>query len=208
MKVKAKICGITNRADALAAVNSGAVALGFVFFKQSPRYIDPAAAQEIIKILPALVSKVGVFVNEKPERVKQIARTCGLDTLQFHGRETPAYCRKFAGYKIIKAFRIKDAASLKGIEDYRVDGYLMDTFSDKSYGGTGKIFRWGLLKKLSRKIFPLILSGGINHKNVAEAIKKVRPYAVDVGSGVEVYPGKKSLRLLSQFFRKVNQINS
>jgi phosphoribosylanthranilate isomerase len=207
MRIKTKVCGITNKADAIEAIKSGADWLGFVFFKDSPRYISPAAARQIIKSLPASINKVGVFVNEKPATVKKIARMCGLDTLQFHGREAPAYCRKFAGYKIIKAFRIKDAASLKGIKDYRVDGYLMDTFSEGSYGGTGKNFQWALLQKLSGKIFPVILSGGLNPRNVAAAIKKVRPYAVDVSSGVESSPGKKSPLLLKKFFAAVRHGN-
>src|SRR3989338_6754106 len=128
-KVKIKICGITNLSDARDAVKSGADALGFVFFAKSPRYISPAKARGIIKRLPRRVNRVGVFVNEKPERVRRIARQSGLETLQFHGEETNSYCQKFPGYKIIKAFRIKDASSLKGIVGYRVDGYLMDTYS-------------------------------------------------------------------------------
>jgi phosphoribosylanthranilate isomerase len=202
-RVKIKICGITSAADALNAVKAGADALGFVFFRQSPRYVSPAKARGIIRKLPASVNKVGVFVNEKPEKVIRIARQCGLDTLQFHAEETAGYCRKFPGYKIIKAFRIKDASSLKEIKKYQVDGYLMDTFSEKSYGGTGKIFRWVLLQKLSGKIFPLILSGGLNPGNIARAIKKVKPYAVDVSSGVEISPGKKSPKLLKQLFKAI-----
>lgn len=204
-KVKVKICGITNLADALTAIREGADWLGFVFYKKSPRYISPDKAKAIIVKLPPAISKVGVFVNEKPATVKRIAGFCGLDVLQFHGGESPGYCRKFPGYKIIKAFRIKDSASLKEIEGYQVDGYLMDAFSDKGYGGMGKIFRWTILKKLPRKIFPLILSGGLNPGNVAAAIRKVRPFAVDLSSGVESRPGKKSLLLLKKFFTAVKR---
>jgi len=204
--VKIKICGITNKEDAWEAINLGADAIGFVFFTKSPRYIPPAKASRIIKSLPRRINKVGVFVNEKPEKVIIVARQCGLDTLQFHGEETNSYCQKFPGYKIIKAFRIKDTSNLKGVEGYRVDGYLMDTYSDKSYGGTGKIFRWGLLQNLSQRIFPLILSGGINPQNIARAIKKVKPYAIDVSSGVETSPGKKSRKLLEHLFKEVGRI--
>jgi len=202
--VRVKICGITNERNALAAVKYGAWALGFIFYAKSPRYVTPAKAKAIIQCLPPFVTAVGVFVNEQLNVVKRIAEFCWLNALQFHGDETPAYCRKFKGYKTIKVFCIKDKLDSKNILRYKTDAYLLDTFHEKLYGGSGKTFDWSLLKSLRKLKVPIILSGGLNPSNVAGAVKTFRPFAVDVSSGVEQSPGQKSQKLLREFFEKIN----
>ncbi|MCM8779102.1 MAG: phosphoribosylanthranilate isomerase [Candidatus Omnitrophica bacterium] len=203
--VRIKICGITNAEDAQIAVNLGAHALGFVFAK-SPRKISPEKAQEIIIKLPPFIFSVGVFVNEEAEKIKQIIELCKLNALQLHGEESPKFCQEFrTRVKVIKAFRIKDERDLQVLLRYDVDAYLLDAFSPTVYGGTGKTFDWDLAIK-AKKILrnrPLILSGGLNPQNVKGAIEKVKPYAVDVSSGLEKSPGKKDKVLLEKFIQSV-----
>ena len=201
--VKVKICGITNLEDAKAAVELGADAIGFVFAK-SPRQIKPEVAAEIINKLGQFKNFAGVFVNAPLETVKEIAKICKLDILQFHGDEAPEYCKAFRKtHKVFKAFRIKDKNSLKLLRKYDVDGYLLDTFSSRLRGGTGKTFDWALAKEAGKLVSLIILSGGLNQENIKEAIKKVRPYMADVSSGVEKRPGKKDLRLMKEFIKAV-----
>lgn len=190
--------------DALSAVNLGADFLGFVFYKKSPRSITPSEAKKIIQLLPRRVSKVGVFVDANHNFVKKIVADCSLDYVQLHGKEDPAYCRKLSGrgkkkLKIIKAFRIKDAVSLKDITDYDVDLYLLDSFDENLKGGSGKSFNWNLISKLQNFNLPIILSGGLNHKNVKKAIKRLKLFAVDVSSGVEKTKRKKDFKLMRDF---------
>jgi phosphoribosylanthranilate isomerase len=190
MSVKVKICGITNAPDALAAVEAGADALGFMLYESSPRHVSIRDAAEIIRQLPPFVIKVGVFVDAEEDLVVRAIGDCGLSLLQFHGNETPEYCTQF-GLMNMKAFRICDAESLKALPDYPTDAWLLDAFVKDRLGGTGEKFNWDLAveaKKLGRPIF---LAGGLTPKNVADAVKKVQPYAVDVSSGVEATPGKK-----------------
>ncbi len=204
MRTKVKVCGITNLEDARLAVSLGIDALGFIFAK-SPRRVEPAKAEEIIRALPPMVSIVGVFVDEKEEIVREIASHCRLTMLQFHGSESPEYCKLFP-QRVIKAFRMKDAGSLKGISRY--DGYigafLLDTYKEGVMGGTGETFDWELALK-AKAIGPIILSGGLTPDTVKDAILKVRPYGVDVGSGVESYPGKKDPGLLRDFVTQVRE---
>ncbi len=197
-----KICGITDIEDALKAVELGADALGFVFYEKSPRKITKEKAKEIIDSLPKEVVKVGLFVDELEEKVNEIASYCNFDILQFHGDETPDYCKKFP-QKIIKAFRIKDKESLVNIPKYEVDYYLLDTYSEVAPGGTGKTFNWDLAREAKKFGRPIILSGGLNPKNIVEALKKVSPFGVDVSSGVEVSPGKKDHKKLKEFIAEV-----
>ncbi len=199
--VKVKICGITNLEDAKVAVDAGCDALGFVFYKKSPRYIAAQKAEEIIKELPRNVTKIGVFVNAKAKTIKNIAKLCGLDILQFHGSESPAFCRKFNGYKIIKAFRIKDKIDLSRVLRYKTFAYLFDTFEKGRLGGTGKKFNWDLLKYLEDVKQPIFISGGLNERNVKEAVKSVRPGWVDVSSSLEIKPGKKSHKRVEEFIK-------
>lgn len=211
-----KICGITNVEDALLAVEHGADALGFVF-AESPRKVTDEVAAKIISELPPFVTTVGVFVNAPANEVQTIADYCGLDILQFHGEETPSYCRQFT-QKVVKAFRMKnyteieewifheneeEAATLLDPSS-NVVGFLVDAYARGRYGGTGIHLNWELVRNLkSRK--PLILAGGLEPKNVALAVKVVKPYAVDVSSGVELRPGKKDRYRVREFIEVVRK---
>ena len=195
--VKIKICGITNIEDALAAVEAGADALGFVFFEKSPRNISPEQAAAIIRRLPPFVQVVGLFVNEQVAVINKIADRCGLDIVQLHGEETPEFC---AGVKrrIIKAFRVRDASSLDQVSDYDVAACLLDAWSPSTHGGTGETFNWEIAAAAATSRC-IILAGGLTPENVAAAMAAVRPYAVDVSSGVESAPGCKDRRKMFEF---------
>jgi len=200
-----KICGITNKPDAIAAAQLGVDMLGFVFYKKSKRYVEPRVAEDIANELPPSVAKVGVFVDEDKDVVLKIAEDVGLDLLQFHGSETPEYCGYFKGrFKVIKAFRLKDKKDLKKINDYDVDFYLLDTFRPDTAGGTGSAFDWKISKDFEF-LRPVILSGGLNPSNVEAAIKDVAPYGVDVSTGVEASPGKKDPELVKKFVENVRK---
>jgi phosphoribosylanthranilate isomerase len=190
MSVKVKICGLTNLADATVAAEAGADALGFIFYEASPRHVAVEAAAQIIRQLPPFLVKVGVFVDAPPERVLQAVAECGLNLLQFHGSESPDYCRQF-GLMTMKAFRVRDAASLQALADYPTDAWLLDTYAAGKVGGTGEAFNWDLAVQAQKWGRPLFLAGGLTPDNVAEAVRRVRPYAVDVSSGVEAEPGRK-----------------
>lgn len=183
------------------AVEAGADALGFVFFRGSPRHISPDQAAAIIRRLPPFVQTVGLFVNEELATVNSVADRCGLDLVQLHGEETPEYCAAVTR-RIIKAFRVKDASTLLGMADYPVAACLLDAWSPAAHGGTGRTFNWEIAARAaaSRRI---ILAGGLTPENVAEAVATVHPYAVDVSSGVESAPGKKNDRKLIDFIRAV-----
>jgi len=199
MSVKVKICGVTNFEDASAAVDVGADALGFMFYESSPRNVPVKAAADIIRQLPPFVAKVGVFVNAAEETVRRAIAECGIDTLQFHGDETPEFCRRFLPLKIYKAFRMENLESLRALPGYRTDAWLLDSFVAETLGGTGAKFNWDLAveaKKLGR---PIILAGGLTPENVADAVRKVQPYAVDVSSGVESAPGQKDWTKVREF---------
>ena len=204
---KIKICGITNKIDAVNAVGLGVDMLGFVFFKKSKRYVDPMVVEDIANELPPYIAKVGVFVDETKEKVIEIAQNAALDVLQFHGAETPEYCNYFKDkYKVIKAFRIKDKKNLKNVNDYDTDFYLFDTYKEILAGGTGESFDWKILKDFE-VLKPVILSGGLNPENISMAIKEVAPYGVDVSTGVEISPGKKDLKLMKSFVEKVRKLD-
>ncbi len=196
---KVKICGITNQKDAAYCVTSGADFLGFVFYERSPRFITPEAARDIIEDLPPGILKVGVFVNQDAGLVKEIAKTCSLDYLQFHGDESRGYLTAFKPYRVIKALRIKDDSFLSEIDSIDAQLLLFDTFKKEAFGGTGETFDWGLLGLLRKLKRPFIVSGGLTPDNVAELIAKVNPFAVDVSSGVEKSPGRKDHGLVERF---------
>lgn len=199
MVLKIKICGITNFADAQAAVAAGADALGFMLYERSPRFLSVEAAAEIIRRLPPLVAKVGVFVNASEGTVIEARNACGFDTFQFHGDEPPDFCRRFAPMKAIKAFRIRDENSLLALPDYQTDAWLLDSYVPGQEGGTGTRFNWPLAVAAKQHGVPIILAGGLTPENVATAIRQVRPFGVDVSSGVESVPGKKDHDKLRAF---------
>jgi len=203
--VKVKICGITNYGDALFAAESGADALGFIF-APSPRRIEPVAAREIIRRLPPFVKTVAVFVDETPEKIKEIIAYCGTDLVQLHGKEPPEFCEQLMP-GVIKAIAVKDGAVLMDIKGYsgRAGCILLDTYSEKTAGGTGKVFNWELAVKIKAMGMPVMLAGGLRPSNIIEAIATVKPYAVDVNSGVEERPGKKSHELIKELFEKIEE---
>ena len=203
--IKIKICGITNKIDAVKAASLGAGMLGFVFYKESKRYVEPKTAADIINELPSSISRAGVFVDEEAGRVNEIAEDALLDTLQFHGDETPEYCDSFRDkYKVIKAFRLKSKKDLKAINDYSVDYFLLDTYVRDSIGGTGEAFDWKILEDFEF-LKPVFLSGGLKPDNVLRAIQAVAPYGVDVSTGVESSPGKKDAGLMRKFIENVRK---
>ena len=204
MMTRTKICGITNQDDAFRSVDYGAWALGFIFYKKSPRYISPTRAAKIIKELPPFVTPVGVFVNHKQRAVEDIIRFCHLNVFQLHGEEKPLLCQRLARRgKVIKAFRVAENFNVNLTCRYKTNAYLFDTYQENVMGGTGKIFNWHLLKEVNIER-PYIISGGLTPENVLNAIDMLKPYAVDVSSGVERKPGEKDPKLLKKFLRKVN----
>lgn len=202
--VKVKICGITNLEDALFSYFAGAGALGFVFYKKSPRYIHPRQAENISKILPKKILRVGVFVDEKMSTVRRIAREVRLDMLQFHGQESPAYCRKFKDYKVIKAFRIGKKEDLDKVLQYKTFAYLFDSFSNTSLGGTGKKFNWKILAQAVRMKPVVFISGGLTSGNVIKAVSLLKPDWVDVSSSLESSSGKKDYRKVKRFIQALS----
>ncbi len=201
-----KICGITNLDDALAAADLGVDALGFVFYKKSPRYIEPRKASSIIFQLSPFITTVGVFVNETIENIMAIKKVTGLDIVQLHGYESPEFCRKL-NTKHIKSFRVIDETSLQSISKYETNMILLDSYHKDSYGGTGKQFDWEMLKGYKIKDKKIILAGGLNPENVGIAIRRFAPDAVDVSSGVEVKPGKKDRKKMKEFLEAVKNEN-
>ncbi|MFQ5852725.1 MAG: N-(5'-phosphoribosyl)anthranilate isomerase [Candidatus Binatia bacterium] len=200
--VKVKVCGITNIEDALRAVEFGADALGFNFYPPSPRYLCPRRAGAILTELPPNVCRIAVFVNEPRVKIKEIlGHACqpggvpGFSGVQFHGDEGQEECRGWS-LKVIKAFRIRDPESLAGISRFPADFYLLDSWNP-GFGGSGSPFLWSWIEGLDPG--RLILSGGLNHENVKQAVQQVRPYGVDVCTGVEAKPGVKDHGKLKDF---------
>jgi phosphoribosylanthranilate isomerase len=198
--VRVKICGITNVRDARAAVKLGADALGFNFYKASPRYIEPARAKAVIAALPPFVCAVGLFVNDELARVNETVRFCELDAVQLHGDEPPRYVERVRGAKRIKGLRVRSEADVALCRRYRADAYLLDAYVKGHAGGTGRTFDWALALP-AREFGPVILAGGLTPENVEEAVEVVRPYGVDTASGVERAPGEKDRDLMEAFIR-------
>lgn len=188
--------------DAVFAAEWGASAVGFIFYKKSPRSVTMKVARDIIGELPPFVETVGVFVDETADKVNKIADYCGLDLVQLHGDESPAFCRKIQR-RVIKAFRVKDLQSIKQLEKYPVSGFLLDTFSEDQHGGTGKVFDWNLALP-AKKMGPVIMAGGLTPRNVGQAIRQVRPYGVDVCSGVEKSQGIKDPEKVKAFLKNIS----
>lgn len=205
--VKLKFCGITNHHDALLAVELGVDALGFVF-APSPRQVKPETARCIIDNLPPLVQTVGVFVDEDPTLMREVVNFCGLDMVQLHGNEPPDVCSALMP-RVIKSFRLKDGQDLQSLKAYygKARAFLFDTYAEDRKGGTGRTFDWGLAVKGKELGVPVILAGGLNPGNVRKAITTVRPYAVDVNSGIEERLGKKSPLLMREFIQRIRRIH-
>ncbi len=198
MSVKVKICGITSVADAQLAEAAGADMIGLMFYEQSPRYLSLEQAVEISRSVSPFVLKVGVFVNPEETDVAEAIRACGLNLLQFHGDEPPEFCTQF-GVMSMKAFRVRDADSLKALTDYPTDAWLLDAYSKAGLGGTGEKFNWDLAVEASKLGKPIFLAGGLTPENVGDAVQRVNPFAVDVSSGVESAPGKKDAAKVRAF---------
>jgi phosphoribosylanthranilate isomerase len=203
--VKVKICGITNREDARAAIDFGADALGFVFFQGSPRYIPPAKARAIIDGLPPFVSTVGVFVDEPPETIGEIIRESRIDVIQLHGSEHPEAYWQFG--RVVKAIRVKSIDSLEPLKRFSamVSAFLLDAYTPDALGGTGRLFNWDIAAE-AKQFGNVILAGGLTPGNVAQAVKHVHPFAVDVSSGVEREKGLKDLAKMRAFIEEAKRI--
>ncbi len=201
--VRVKICGITNIDDALASVEYGADAIGLVFHPMSPRVVTPEAAKKIISALPPFVTTIGVFVDKRKREIEKIISHVGLDAVQLHGTEPPDACR--INRKVIKAIRVKELTDLEPLKTYKVSAFLLDTYSPHAVGGTGRIFNWNIAVE-AKKFGPIILAGGLNSENIEEAIRWVRPYGIDVATGVEgKQKGKKDHKKLRIFIEKAKK---
>ncbi len=207
---KIKICGITNPIDALQAVDAGADALGFVFYRNSPRHVSVNVVKSIVGNLPPFVLPVGVFVNAEQEHVRKTMDACGLALAQIHGDESAEYCESL-GRPVIRGVRLRDQNTLFAMAEYkgrsRVRGFVLDAFSPTAYGGTGTVADWNLAVEAARS-FSFLLAGGLTAENVPEAIRTVRPYGVDVSSGVEASPGKKDPAKVTAFIQAVKLVSS
>ena len=206
---RVKVCGITNLGDALAALDAGAGLLGFNFYARSPRYISAVEVRKIVELLPDGVSCVGVFVNESaPAEVERIARAAGLGAVQLHGDETPEFCEELRDLTTIKALRVGADFNVETAAAYHTDAVLLDAYVAGARGGTGHTFDWRLATLTRERVPKLFLAGGLNLDNVAAAVVAVRPYAVDVCSGVETAPGRKNPQLMRRFVEQVKTVFS
>jgi phosphoribosylanthranilate isomerase len=201
MSVRVKTCGITNREDALAAIEAGADALGFNFYGRSPRYVAPELAREICSHVPEAVCRVGIFVNAGREDVASVVRRVGLTAVQFHGDETPDDCRGWS-CKVVKALRVSDKTAVTAARAYDVDYILADAHVEGAFGGSGKRVDLALLEELDPE--RLIVAGGLTPDNVAEVVRRLRPFGVDVASGIERSPGKKDWERMRRFIANAN----
>jgi phosphoribosylanthranilate isomerase len=199
MCVKIKICGFTRSEDALSACELGADILGFNFVPVSKRYVNPYAAREMISSLPPFVATVGIFADEEPDVVNDLASFLGLDAVQLHGEEDAAYCRNVKS-SIIKAVRVAEPRDLDGLEKYEVAAFLLDAKVPGTLGGSGQTFPWELARELCRKE-KVFVAGGLGPANVADVIRTLAPYGIDTASGVESSPGVKDVKLMDAFIR-------
>jgi len=203
--IPTKICGITNLVDAKVTVENGASAIGFIFYEKSPRAISIENAKSISKKLSYSVVRVGVFVNQNKDLIDKTISEVQLNMIQLHGDESSNFCNQFE-VPVFKAVRIKNEASLSVMDQYNVAGFLLDTFSNTQYGGTGKTFDWSLINEQIDT--PIILSGGLNPDNILDAIDSVNPAAIDVNSGVELSPGKKDHQKINLLFENLKNTNT
>lgn len=206
MRIRVKICGITNWKDAKIAIDAGADALGFNFYAKSPRRITASHAKEIIRNLPSHVTAVGVFVNGSARAALRIAHTTNLGMLQLHGEESPATVERLAReYPVIKAFRVRPRFRARELKKYPgAVGFLLDGYDAERYGGTGKRFDWNVARE-AKRYGPVILAGGLRAENIADAIRQVKPFGLDVCSGVETQPGKKDAKKVKKLMAAVKR---
>jgi len=188
--VRVKICGITRPDDAVTAAEAGADAIGLIFYEKSPRHVTPEQATSILAALPPYVTPVALFVDETVARIREICGPLGIRTVQLHGDEPPEVAEQLADFCVIKAFRVGDEADLEPLASYPAAAYLLDSRVEGRRGGTGVTFDWALAARAARH-GRIIVAGGLNPENVAEAVRCARPYGVDVSSGAESEPGKK-----------------
>lgn len=201
--MKVKICGTTNIKDAMLSVELGADMLGFIFYYESKRYVQYNVAESIIRQLPDSVLKVGVFVNSAIEEVNSAADKIGLSAVQLHGNETPSYTKQIKR-PVIKSFRVDSKFDFTLLNKYENCSFLLDNFSEKEFGGTGKSFNWSSIPdELKSKI---ILAGGVSSKNIENIFVSIKPYAVDLVSSIEKFPGRKDEEKLKEFFNTVNKL--
>ncbi|MEE8574770.1 MAG: phosphoribosylanthranilate isomerase [Thermodesulfobacteriota bacterium] len=205
-----KICGITSVPDGEIALEAGADALGFVFYKDSARYVTPDEASIIVSIMPPEVAKVGVFVNEPIDTLVSIAKETEIDTLQLHGDEDEAYLeellRLLPDSRVLKVIKVRDEADIEKIKEFPANTFLLDTFSDISHGGAGETFDWGIALK-AKELGRVILAGGLTPDNITDALRTVRPYGVDVSTGVEKSPGKKDREKIKNFIDRIRDFD-
>ncbi len=205
-KVKLKVCGITSLEDARAAIDCGAEFLGFNFYRKSPRYIAPKAARTIIEQLPNEITTVGIFVNEaQPQDVLKILNASRAQLAQLHGDEDAAYCAAVGAERVIKALRVGEGFDVRRVLNYPAWAILLDAFDKNLYGGTGKTANWEVAFEAA-KLTRLFLAGGLSPENIAEAIRAVQPFAVDVNSGVESAPGIKAADKLKKLKQEMETI--
>ena len=202
--LKVKICGITNYQDAVAAMDMGADLLGFNFYPESPRFITPENAADIINKLPGFIDTAGVFVNATAEQINKAENTCHLNWIQLHGDEDPKFCHSFLSHnvKTMKAIRVKTQTDIKQAESFFTDAILLDAFDPQKYGGTGLTFDWNIIGHIGKRVF---LAGGINPDNAAQAVK-LGVYGIDVCSGIEAEPGKKDHKKMKKLFKNIHHL--
>ena len=201
-----KICGITHLTDALTAVEAGADALGFVFVPDTPRFVKPDQVAAIIAQLPPFITTVGIFVSKDSEKIRTIVERCRLDAIQLHADVTPEFCRNLDS-RVIKAVRVKDESSLSILSDYDVNAFLLDAYVEGKMGGTGHVFDWDLALQ-AKNYGRIIIAGGLNPDNAAQAVRHVMPYGVDVSSGVESQPGCKDPNKIRKFIDAVRSVEA
>jgi len=204
MSVVVKICGITSPADAQMVAEAGANAIGLMFFPGSKRFVNIPRAVEIVRDLPPELARVGVFVDASADEISRAIGECGLNILQFHGQEPPEYCRQF-GVMSMKAFRLRDESDIQRLSEYSTDAWLLDSYVPGEAGGTGARFNWDWAVKAKEFKRPFFLAGGLTPENVGEAVATVRPYGVDVSTGVESSPGKKDREKVRRFVDAVRR---
>ena len=198
---RVKICGITHQEDAETAVEAGADALGFVFAPNTPRFVEPDQVAAIVAQLPPFVTTVGLFVSNDTAKIRATIDRCRLDVIQIHADVSPEFCHAL-GRRVIKAIRVKDESSLSILSDYDVNAFLLDAYVKGKMGGTGQVFDWDLALK-AKTYGRIIVAGGLNPDNVAQAVRRVKPYGVDVSSGVESCPGRKDPQKIRDFINAV-----